>query len=146
MYQAENKPCVFEKILSNHVGNKLVMERVLCDQALIRTNVLLQQTKELKHQLNNLSDEFHGLENNLQKVNCMYRHFNYSARRRLNYFDERTSMTIPVTFQVESNAEESLLCSVKNRNQSPHESSLYTSERINKPEKKKRCLKRNVAF
>jgi hypothetical protein len=50
--------CIHEAILADHIQAKIVEERSKYDAALVRTNNMLEQTKQLKRQVGVLGHYF----------------------------------------------------------------------------------------
>lgn len=81
--------CYFEKLLANHIQERLQEERSRYDQALVRANEMLQQTHQLKQQLRNLADDFYHLEDHFEHLNDLNRGFKREAKIRMDYLDNQ---------------------------------------------------------
>lgn len=86
----ETLSCIFEKILSEHIQQKIAEERLRYDAALVRANDMLIQTKKLKEQVRALAEDFYQLENQFQGVAHLNVRFKRAAMERFDYLEHQS--------------------------------------------------------
>ncbi|KAK7449141.1 hypothetical protein BaRGS_00040050 [Batillaria attramentaria] len=104
-----SKPCLFEEILSGHIHEKVNQERVQYDEALVRADRLLKQTRSLRSQVQHLREDYSGLEDQFHHLTGLHAKFNRAAQERLHYLDRESHLAGVIAYLMAQHKDKELL-------------------------------------